>query len=582
MLDLAYMDVSAKTSMNINEVFFYLARNMLAQKEGRTDPEEIRRLPCRVIEAKHSHTSTVVPRQLAPGNKLVDTHQHPEVDKSLSHTQLSHLKNEATPDKSAQSFEYHKISPKYGRRFQEPTLMADNVIEYTEVQFLKQQTDDKNQEFHQKNENLEERVKSLEENIRTARQQLQEREQQLKKNFDTIQNVQSRLKQSEEEVQTAMHTKRILDERVMMLEESAEELRRQLQEKEQQHLRKLQEVQSQVRRTKEEAREQLRVKEQQALRNGETIRTLEDRVKELEEEVAESHQHLTDVEQQLREAEHRLTNSDQVFQDIFQRLLGQIPQSQPHWVVQRKEIALTGEELGTGGWASVKVALFRGQRLAAKCLHHQIISAHNIRLFTREMTMAAQARHPNLLQFIGATMDNNPIILTELMPTSLRRILEQGVRLTRAQIISIASDVARALNYLHLNTPDPIIHRDISSANVLLEETGDDGYKAKVSDYGSANFSRYTATAGPGNPLYSAPESGDPRRQSVKMDVYSFGLLLVEMCSGELFDDHEELIRTRVGDWPDMVGVIRPSIHRDPKRRPNMSDVITQLTQIQS
>lgn len=123
------MDVSAKTSMNVEEAFFYLARNMLAHKEGRTDPEEIRRLPCRVIETEHSHTSTVVPRQLAPGNKLVDTHQHPEVDKSLSHTQLSHLKNEATPDKSTQSFEYHKISPKYGRRFQEPSLTADDVIE---------------------------------------------------------------------------------------------------------------------------------------------------------------------------------------------------------------------------------------------------------------------------------------------------------------------------------------------------------------------------------------------------------------------------------------------------------------------
>ena len=140
--------------------------------------------------------------------------------------------------------------------------------------------------------------------------------------------------------------------------------------------------------------------------------------------------------------------------------------------------------------------------------------------------------------------------------------------------------MARALNYLHLNTPDPIIHRDISSANVLLEEFGDN-YKAKVSDYGSANFARYTTTAGPGNPLYSAPESGDPRRQTVKMDVYSFGLLLVEMCSGELFDNHEELIHTRISDWPEMVGIILPCIRQDPKRRPNMDGVLTQLTQIQ-
>ena len=177
-------------------------------------------------------------------------------------------------------------------------------------------------------------------------------------------------------------------------------------------------------------------------------------------------------------------------------------------------------------------------------------------------------------------MVNNPIILTELMPTSLRRIVEEGVHLSRIQIISIASDVARALNYLHLNTLDPIIHRDISSANVLLEPFGDNHYKAKVSDYGSANFSRYTSTAGPGNPLYSAPESGDPSRQSDKMDVYSFGLLLIEMCSGELFDDHEELIGFHISDWPEVVGIIRPCIRRDPKRRPNMDGIVVQLNQV--
>ena len=73
------------------------------------------------------------------------------------------------------------------------------------------------------------------------------------------------------------------------------------------------------------------------------------------------------------------------------------------------------------------------------------------------------------------------------------------------------------------------------------------------------------STAGPENPLYSAPESGNPSQQSVKMDFYSFGLLLIEMCLGELFDDHEEQIRTHINDWPEVVGIIRSCIHRDPK-----------------
>lgn len=329
------------------------------------------------------------------------------------------------------------------------------------------------------------------------------------------------------------------------------------------------------RETIEQLQQQNENQQQEIHRLSELVHQQENRIQELEQSVEASQEREASLEQELHQTQLQLTNSDQLFQDIFQRLLGQLPQSLPHWVVQRNEIQLTSEQLGVGGWATVKVALFRGQRVAAKCLHNQIISPHNIRLFTREMNMAARARHPNLLQFIGATMDNEPIILTELMPTSLRHVLEQGDPLSRGQIISIASDVARALNYLHLTNPDPIIHRDVSSANVLLKQSGNN-YEAKLSDYGSANFARSSATIGPGNPLYSAPEVNDPKQHSPKMDIYSFGVLLVEMCSGELFDDIEELICTHV-NWHKIVPIIRSCTNQDPKRRPNASDIILQL-----
>ena len=317
------------------------------------------------------------------------------------------------------------------------------------------------------------------------------------------------------------------------------------------------------------------VQDEQVMQN-QTVQ-IEALIQELEQARLEFEQHSNEMEQRVQEVELRLSTSDRVFQDVLQRLTGQIPQSQPAWAIQRDEIELTHEELGAGGWANVKVAIFRGQRVAAKCLHHQIISAHNIRIFTREMSMAAQARHPNLLQFIGATMDNNPIILTELLPTSLRRIMEEGTRLSRATIKSLSLDVARGLNYLHLTKPDPIVHRDISSANVLLDGHIERRWKAKLSDYGSVNFVRYTTTAGPGNPLYAAPEANDPKRHSPKMDVYSFGILLVEMCSGELPDKCEELIRIHLHSWPEMVRIVRVCLHQDPQRRASMNDLITQL-----
>ena len=65
-----------------------------------------------------------------------------------------------------------------------------------------------------------------------------------------------------------------------------------------------------------------------------------------------------------------------------------------HWVVRREEIEMTGPELGRGGWATVSVATFRGVHVAAKTIHRQIISPHNIQLFRREMNMAARLRLP--------------------------------------------------------------------------------------------------------------------------------------------------------------------------------------------
>ena len=85
------------------------------------------------------------------------------------------------------------------------------------------------------------------------------------------------------------------------------------------------------------------------------------------------------------------------------------------------------------------------------------------------MNMAAKLRHPNLVQFIGASVEGNPVFLTELMPTSLRAQLEVDTYLQPNYVKSIGSDVAKALNYMHLMKPNPLIHRDISSANILLE-----------------------------------------------------------------------------------------------------------------
>ena len=276
------------------------------------------------------------------------------------------------------------------------------------------------------------------------------------------------------------------------------------------------------------------------------------------------------AEQTAQEAQERARMTEQRAQRLETRGHDQF------WVVNREEIQLTDQELGRGGWAVVRVAKFRGLRVAAKCLHNLIVSDYNRHLFVREMSIAARVRHPNLVQFIGAMMEGEPIILTELMATSLRAVLERRP-FNPAQITSISLDVARALNYLHLMDPDPIIHRDISSANVLLEPGPNNSWRAKVSDYGSANFLKQLRTAGPGNPTYAAPEADIPSQQSPKMDVYSYGVLLLEMCSRRFPNPEEcEALLQRV-QQPAMVALIRQCMEREPMRRPTMSDIIGQL-----
>ena len=223
----------------------------------------------------------------------------------------------------------------------------------------------------------------------------------------------------------------------------------------------------------------------------------------------------TSLERQLR-AKQDEVEEQKTFLSAARRALNERSRHQtPDWVIPRDQIQLTDKCLGKGGWGSVTEGKYCGCVVAVKQIHELILSDHNRRLFEREMSIAARCRHPCLLQFIGATNDEGiPLFVTELMESSLRALLEQRP-LSSLEVSAISLDVARALNYLHLKKPSPIIHRDISSANVLLWRQ-DDQWRGKVSDYGTANVLQQTMTVGPGALIYSAPEA-HTNHQTVKV-----------------------------------------------------------------
>ena len=195
------------------------------------------------------------------------------------------------------------------------------------------------------------------------------------------------------------------------------------------------------------------------------------------------------------------------------------PREPRDWIIGRDEVILSEKSLGVGAWGKVYEGTFRGCQVAVKQIHDLILSPHNRRLFEREMSIASRCRHPHLLQFIGATNDDgSPLFITELLDTDLRNVLTQR-SLHHEEVVCIALDVAKGLNYLHLNKPFPIIHRDISSSNVLLWRR-DNCWRAKLSDYGAANFMRQHMSCNPGASIYAAPES-QTSQQSPKVSTNS-------------------------------------------------------------
>ena len=214
---------------------------------------------------------------------------------------------------------------------------------------------------------------------------------------------------------------------------------------------------------------------------------------------------ITNLQSRLRTQEERVqeleTSLSAAQQTLDQRWLN----DEYDWIICRDEINVSENCLGVGGWGTVLQGTFRGCKVAVKQIHELILSPHNRRLFEREMNIASKCRHPCLLQFIGATNnDGNPLFVTELMESSLRTLLQER-ELSEKETSTISMDVALALNYLHLNK-FPIVHRDVSSANVLLWRQGNK-WRGKVSDYGTANFMRQSMTVAPGALIYCAPEA---------------------------------------------------------------------------
>ena len=253
------------------------------------------------------------------------------------------------------------------------------------------------------------------------------------------------------------------------------------------------------------------------------------------------------------------------------------------WSIARHEVDLSNNVLGTGEWGYVTEAKYRGQRVAAKCLNKDIaMNPQNQKIFGKEMKLSARCNHRNLVDFIGAIPDHPAIIVIELMHCTLRTALTKGTA-TVSHIHPISFDVDKGLRYLHGIQPDPLIYHDLSASNILLKAIGN-GWIAKLSDVGSVHFASKVKTIAPVCPLYTAPEvkqNDSSQQQTVKIDVYSYGVLLIEMLTREMpTGSIEALVSQLQSRWPFIVPLITNCTDTDPNQRPSMRKVIDKLDTI--
>ncbi|KAF7837052.1 receptor-like kinase TMK4 [Senna tora] len=214
--------------------------------------------------------------------------------------------------------------------------------------------------------------------------------------------------------------------------------------------------------------------------------------------------------------------------------------------------------LGRGGFGVVyKGELHDGTKIAVKRMESVAMGSKGLNEFQAEIAVLSKVRHRHLVALLGYCINGNERLLVyEYMPqgTLTQHLFEWHENgcapLTWKQRVAIALDVARGVEYLHSLAQQSFIHRDLKPSNILL---GDD-MRAKVADFGlvknapDGKYSVETRLAGTFG--YLAPEYAATGRVTTKVDVYAFGVVLMELITGRrALDDTVPDERSHLVSW---------------------------------
>lgn len=266
-------------------------------------------------------------------------------------------------------------------------------------------------------------------------------------------------------------------------------------------------------------------------------------------------------------------------------------------------------KLGEGGFGTVYKGNLSGQEVAVKRLPRG--SDQRLEELKNELGLMAKLHHRNLVRLEGFCLEEGERLLVyEYMPNkSLDNILfdhEKKRQLDWRKRFNIIEGVARGLQYLHEDSQKKIVHRDLKASNILL----DSNMNPKIGDFGLARLFLQDQTRGITNHIvgtfgYMSPEYVMRGQYSIKSDVFSFGILVIEIVTGQKNNGHyfdeqnEDVVSIVWKHWSEgtLAEIIDDSLGRNysetevlkcvniglwclqqnPMDRPTMSDVMVML-----
>lgn len=240
-------------------------------------------------------------------------------------------------------------------------------------------------------------------------------------------------------------------------------------------------------------------------------------------------------------------------------------------------------KIGDGVAAQAYEARLRGMRVAVKVAKGD----DGTNRWQREVSALNKLRHPNIVQCYGV-VSQPPVqclVLEFCSGGDIRTLLDSGQPLPQGFVCNMARGIAEGMNHLHSTAN--IMHRDLKSANVLLN----DAHVPKITDFGvsSAANARMELTAETGTYRWMAPEVAQHQPYAFPADVYSFGMIVFELITHNIpFQDRSAVLAAVSainGDRPPLppdtprmfVDLVQGCLHADAVRRPTFPSIANSM-----